>query len=322
MAKAVALSALITPVVRGAIGVAPLHALRATTARSGKSYLVDVVSAICAGGPCPVISAAPDDAETEKRIAGLLLAGYPLVTIDNVNGASAGIFFARPIERPLIRIRPFGGSGNHRDRKHRNAVRPGNQMHVRGDMVRRTLIADLDAGLERPELRAFRNDPVATVLAKRGAYVSACLMIVQAYIVAGWPEKLPPIASFGDWSDLIRSALVWLGCDDPALSMELARADDPDLGETREMIAVWREVLGCGESFTAREVAEKAEEHTQTRMGEPTDFAHPELPGSATSPVWRPRDGKYQAPRALASVWRRRIVCSHHLIRCGSAEAE
>jgi hypothetical protein len=318
-AKAVALSALITPVVRGAIGVAPLHAFRATTAGSGKSYLVDVVSAICAGRPCPVISAAPDDAETEKRVAGLLLAGYPLVTIDNVNGELGGDLLCQAIERPLIRIRPLGGSEIIEIENTATLLATGNQMHVRGDMVRRTLIADLDAGLERPELREFRNDPVATVLAKRGAYVSACLMIARAYIVAGWPEKLPPIASFADWSDLIRSALVWLGCDDPALSMELARADDPDLGETREMITVWREVLGCGESFTAREIAEKAEEHTQTRMGEPTDYAHPEfrelllrLFGDRGMVNTR-RLGRWLLSRE------RRIVSGHRLIRCGTA---
>ena len=51
--KAVALSALITPVVRGAMGVAPLHAFRAPAAGSGKSYLVDIASAIETGRLCP-----------------------------------------------------------------------------------------------------------------------------------------------------------------------------------------------------------------------------------------------------------------------------
>jgi hypothetical protein len=56
VAKAVALSALITPVVRGALSVAPLHAFRATSPGSGKSYLADVASAISTGRPCPVIN--------------------------------------------------------------------------------------------------------------------------------------------------------------------------------------------------------------------------------------------------------------------------
>ena len=52
--RSVALSGLITPVVRGALTVAPLHAFRANTAGTGKSYLVDTASAIATGRPCPV----------------------------------------------------------------------------------------------------------------------------------------------------------------------------------------------------------------------------------------------------------------------------
>ncbi len=53
IAKAVALSAIITPVVRGALSVAPLHALPATTSGSGKSYLADAVSTVSTGPPLP-----------------------------------------------------------------------------------------------------------------------------------------------------------------------------------------------------------------------------------------------------------------------------
>jgi len=144
------------------------------------------------------------------------------------------------IERPLIRIRPLGASDIIEIENAVTLFATGNQMRVRGDMVRRTLISDLDANRERPELRAFTANPVAMVLANRGHYVSACLMIVRAYIVAGKPERLTPIASFGDWSDLVRSALVWLGCDDPALSMEAARADDPELAQLRELLEYGR----------------------------------------------------------------------------------
>ena len=70
---AVALSGCITPVVRGAMSIAPLHAFRASTAGTGKSYMVDVASAISTGRLCPVTSVAPEEAETEKRLTGLLL---------------------------------------------------------------------------------------------------------------------------------------------------------------------------------------------------------------------------------------------------------
>ena len=118
------------------------------------------------------------------------------------------------------------------------------RLRVRSDMVRRTLLSDLDTGMERPETRVFTSDPVATVLADRSRYVSACLLIVRAYLVAGQPGKLSPIASFAEWSGLVRSALVWLGCADPAESMKAAREDDPELGELREVIDAWKEAFG------------------------------------------------------------------------------
>lgn len=276
VSKAVALSALITPVVRGAMSVAPLTAVNAHAPGSGKTFLIDLVSLIATGRPCPVITAAPDEAETEKRIAGLLLAGYPIVSIDNCNGELGGDLLCQAIERPLIRIRRLGGSDITEIESSVTMFATGNNLRVRGDMVRRSLVAELDPQMERPELREFVHDPVATILADRGRYVSACLVIVRAYIMAGRPDKLTPIASFAGWSDLVRSALVWLGCADPALSMEAAREDDPELGEIREMLAVWSESLGS-DGFTTKEVAKKIDERLPTKMGEPTDFTYPEL---------------------------------------------
>jgi hypothetical protein len=277
VAKAVALSALITPTVRGAMSVAPLHAVNAHAPGSGKTFLIDLVSMITSARPCPAITAAPDEAETEKRIAGLLLAGYPIVSIDNCNGELGGDLLCQAIERPLIRIRRLGGSDITEIESSVTIFATGNNLRVRGDMVRRSLVAELDPQMERPELRKFKHDPIAAILADRGRYVSACLIIVRAYILAGSPNKLPAIASFEGWSDLVRSALVWLGCADPALSMEAAREDDPELSELREVLAVWSEALGCDEAFTTKEVADEIAERLPTQMGEPTDFAHPEL---------------------------------------------
>jgi hypothetical protein len=276
VSRAVALSGLITPVVRGALAVAPLHAFRANTAGTGKSYLVDTASSISSGRPCPVAAAGSDEAETEKRLAGLLLAGFPIASLDNVNGELGGDLLCQAIERPFIRLRPLGRSDIMEVESRATLFATGNALRVRGDMVRRTVVCDLDAGMERPELRPFKGDPVATVMENRGRYVSACLAIVRAYIIAGCPDRLSPIASFEDWSGAVRSALVWLGCSDPADSMEQARDDDPELAELREVMTAWRGALGTREAFTVKELADTAEARTKTQIGEPTEFAHPE----------------------------------------------
>ena len=276
VSRAVALSGLVTPVVRGAMAVAPLHAFRSNAAGSGKSYLVDIASAISSGRPCPVASAGADEAETEKRLTGLLLAGFPIASLDNINGELGGDLLCQAIERPFIRLRPLGRSDITEVESRATLFATGNGLRVRGDMTRRTLVGNLDAEMERPELRPFAGNPVATVMEQRGLYVSACLVIVRAYILAGRPGVLPPIASFADWSDAVRSALVWLGCADPADSMESAREDDPELAELRELMIVWKATMGIGEGFTVKDLADRAEERTRTVMGEPTEHAHPD----------------------------------------------
>jgi hypothetical protein len=274
--RSVALSGLITPVVRGAMSVAPMHAFRASTAGTGKSYLVDVASAVATGRLCPVTSVAPKEEETEKRLTGLLLAGFPVVSLDNVNGELGGDLLAQATERPLIRVRPLGASIIVEIENRACLFATGNNLRVRGDMTRRVLVCDLDAQLERPELREFKGDPVAAVLQRRGAYVSAVLTIVRAYLAAGTPSILPPVQSYGDWSRLVRSALVWLGCADPAGSMEAAREDDPELGELRELIGVWHAAFGQ-DAMLLRDVADATTWREETKMGEPTDLKHPDL---------------------------------------------
>ena len=156
VSQAVALSALISPVVRGALTVVPMHAFRANTAGTGKSYLADTASAIASGRPCPVAAAGSDEGETEKRLAGLLLAGFPLISLDNINDELGGDLLCQAIERPLIRLRPLGRSEIVEIESRATIFGTGNGLRVRGDMTRRTLTSDLDAGMERPELRELK----------------------------------------------------------------------------------------------------------------------------------------------------------------------
>jgi putative DNA primase/helicase len=86
----------------------------------------------------------------------------------------------------------------------------------------------LDRKEEQPELHEFKGNPVEKVRSDRGRYLSAALTVVRAYIVAGKPGRLPWIGDpFGAWSDLVRSALVWLGRADPVETMAVVRANDP-----------------------------------------------------------------------------------------------
>jgi len=258
VSRAVALSAIITAVVRGALSVAPLHAFKSPTPGSGKSYLADIVSAIANGRKCPVISAGEGVAELEKRLTGLLLEGAPLISIDNANGELGSDLLCQAVERRVLKLRALGRSAMAEVENQVTILATGNNLRLKGDLVRRTIGSALDAGVERPELRVFAFDPVQRVLADRARYVAACLTITRAYFNAGSPGKLPAIASFGDWSDMVRSALVWLGCADPAESMNETREDDPVVANLRDVLAGWERVIGLDKQLPVRDLATHA----------------------------------------------------------------
>jgi hypothetical protein len=247
VSRSVALSAILTPVVRGAFPVTPLHASRAPAAGSGKSFLWDIVAAIAIGQPMPVMSTGASEEETEKRLGAALLAGQPLISIDNISGELGGDALCQIIERPVVEIRILGRSERVRiEARGTSSFATGNNFVVVGDLCRRVITTNLDAAMENPELRQFDFDPVERVLANRGAYIAAALTICRAYIVAGRPGRLPRLASFEGWSDTVRSALVWLGKEDPVKSIESAKAEDPERAELSDMMEAWGRVIGVG----------------------------------------------------------------------------
>jgi putative DNA primase/helicase len=257
--RSVALSALITPVVRGAMPVAPLHAASAPVAGSGKSYLVDLASAILTGERAPVIAAGRNEEETEKRLGAALLSGQPIVTIDNVNGSLGGDALCQLIERPVVSVRPLGVSKLMRIESRATTFATGNNIQLLGDMTRRVILCSLDPNMERPELRKFKFSPFERIVENRGKYVLAALTVVRAYIVAGCPDTLSPLASFEQWSRLVRSALVWLGRADPLATMERARSEDPLLASIGSVLTHWYDAVGSSER-TSGKVKETAEQ--------------------------------------------------------------
>jgi hypothetical protein len=256
--RSVALSALITPVVRGAMQVAPLHAVTAPMAGTGKSYVIDIAAAITTGEVAAVIAAGRNEEETEKRLAAELMTGQPIVSIDNLNGNLGGDFLCQAIERPIVKPRVLGLSENRRIENKVTLFGNGNNIRLLDDVVRRVVLCSLDANMERPEMRQFSRRPVNAVLSARGSYIAAVLTIVRAYLAAGCPDQVAPLASFEDWSRLVRSPLVWLGRADPLETMEAARADDPVLNNLRTVVAAWQAAVGTDCPLSAGDLKERA----------------------------------------------------------------
>jgi putative DNA primase/helicase len=166
------------------------------------------------GERCAVDSMGAKYEETEKRLIGSALNGFPIIALDNVREGLEGDFFCQITERPLMNLRALGKSDKHRIVNTFTMFCNGNNASVAEDMVRRTVRCAFDANMEAPETREFKGDPLGAIQKARGKYIAAALTIPLAYMAAGRPGAKPPLSSFEDWSRVVRDPLVWLGCGD------------------------------------------------------------------------------------------------------------
>jgi Primase C terminal 2 (PriCT-2) len=254
---AVALSAILTAVVRkSAIRQAPMHCFDAPLPGSGKGKLVDITSIIATGKEAGIVAQGRTEEELEKRLGALLFAGDQ-IAIDNCTAPLGGAFLCALLTQSTVMVRILGKSEVVEVPTDVLATATGNNLRIDGDMTRRVLICRIDPETERPELRKFNNDPVADAKAGRPRLVAAALLVLRAYIAAGKPPQADPLGSYEDWSDLVRSTLMWLGEADPVETMERARETDPRLDEKRAVMAAWAATVGQGK-VTARKVSEWA----------------------------------------------------------------
>lgn len=251
--RAVALSAILTALVRRSLPAAPMHAFTAPTPGTGKSYLLEIVCRIATGQPAPGCDYSVDEAENRKQIDAALVAGSPLLILDNVDAEIRGARLNQILTQESVTVRMLGQTRNIEVRCGMFVLANGNNLVVAADMTRRTLLCRMDARVERPELREFSDNPIARIAADRGRFVAAALTVLRAYHVAGCPGRPKPLGSFEAWSDTVRGALLWLGEADPAATIEAVRENDPKRMDLLSVVEHWARVIQA-KPVTALEV--------------------------------------------------------------------
>jgi putative DNA primase/helicase len=241
--QATAIAALLTAVCRPAIEISPMFIFNAPLAGTGKTYLAHCVAAVATGNRAAVIAMAPKEEETEKRLVGAAFLGNPLIVLDNCRRLLEGDFLCQATEQPLLQLRPLGTSDVRVVPNTFVIIATGNNVVTAADMTRRALQSAMDANCERPELREFDGDPRREILAHRGDFIAACLTIPRYYVTAGRPNLRPRMASYEQWSDLIRSPLVHLGLADPVETQRILLAGDPKVQQRRAVFTAWAEAL-------------------------------------------------------------------------------
>ena len=259
-------------------GNVPLFAFSANAAGTGKGTLVDCATIIATNRGAtkwaPVSASRQQDAESEerKRLTAVAIRGPQVLCIDNVPAGS-------PIGSPAmdgcitsgdnsrfgyVQDRILGETGLTGEVPWTCVIAAtGNNLTVRGDMARRTVLCRLETTDPNPERFKYEHhpDPQGYAREHRTELLCAALTILIAHkraVENQEPEAViePWVNSFGNWSDRIRSAVAWADPDgtDPWSANDDVKANmQPEQAEALAFFSAWHKAFGTRQ-LQAREI--------------------------------------------------------------------
>jgi putative DNA primase/helicase len=262
-----------TALLRRVLPAAPIGCISASTPGTGKSLLADCISMLATGRTAAVAAIGKDAEELEKRVDSLLLKGDSLCSFDNIDRAVKSDVLCQVTTQGTKSVRVLGLSRIVEAPTNLTLLMTGNNLTLLGDLVRRTVLCNLDAGLERPELREFERNAVAHVRERRGQGVRAALTIAKGYLDAGCPRvtdgqgrRVAPFGSFEIWDKMIRLPLMWAGWPDPLQAAESMREQDHEFAGMVDFLAALLEA-SQGKPMTIAEIADLMKERRSYEFG-------------------------------------------------------
>jgi hypothetical protein len=239
------LAALLTAATRSSLDLAPGVLIRAAPlsgAGSGKGLLARCINLIAFGREPTAVTSGGNAQELEKRLAAELIAGGPVLFLDNLNNTAfkSDLLASAITERPA-RVRILGKSEMVPLNATAFVILTGNGLSVSEDLARRFISIELDPRTEDPEARTFPTDIRADVKRRRLELLAAALTIwrwgrLDTSIKAG-----RPLGSFEQWCRWVRDPLVALGCRDPVDRVGEAKQRDGRRQATTELFRIWWE---------------------------------------------------------------------------------
>lgn len=240
----VAISAILTALIRKSIKTAPLHIFSAPKMRTGKTLLAHIVALIATGHPAAVINQTQNEEEEKKRLLALLMAGDNVIVIDNISGALKSDALCSILTEEFWKERLLGTNMTHTVRTSSTFLATGNNLVPSGDLSSRTLLCYLNPPCERPEEREFNKNLFEFIPANRVALVTAGLIILRAFHCADRPKQnLLPYGGFEDWSNWVRSAIVWCGMPDPCRTRSRVEEGDSEREILGNILSAWIDCL-------------------------------------------------------------------------------
>ena len=247
ISRGVVMAAILTAVCRVSLPTAPAFLVNAQAAGTGKTLLSRAL-AIAATGDGAIFTLPEDPAEQHKTILSALLEGPRALLFDNLQGilrdhsSLCGVMAS-----PLFRARGLGSLTQLVVANRALWILNGNNVGIRGDVVRRVLSIQLNSS-ERPETEQHGFCPLQWIGSQLEAYRQDALDLLATFAATGTTRPgMSGYASFDDWNALVRACVLWLidsgaapvPMDDPLLSLEVLRAEDPAVQTREQFTQAW-----------------------------------------------------------------------------------
>ena len=201
----------------------PADARLRAAARDHRTGARDRQVAVDRSGLDPAVGPAGAGALRRDRCRGIREAarrladgGDAVISFDNCTKPLDHALLCQALSQSRLNLRVLGYSQNRDVTMSALLTATGNNLILQGDLPRRSLRCEIDAKVERPELRVFPGAHIQTEFRRRrGELVAALLTILRAYQVSGAISNQPPLGGFEMWSRWVRDALIWLDCSRP-----------------------------------------------------------------------------------------------------------
>jgi len=241
------------PAVKGAV---PLVVYDANSKGSGKSWQTDTIAMVWQNRfEAENTNNVGDDAEARKALTTVMMSAPEMILWDNVTGLFGNPILDGLITKCYLKDRLLGANKEVVLEQIQTIYSAnGNNFNLRNDdTIRRTLYCRLESDPNQVE-KKFSKDLRDWVPANRDRLIYAGLKVIIAYIQAGKPrQNIPAWGGFESWSDLVRSAVVWLGEPDPKANLsataDISGQSEKRLGVIDALLPVLRKEAGCKASI-------------------------------------------------------------------------
>lgn len=211
--RANTIACLVTTVIRSMIRApVPMALFDKPAAGTGASLIAEVVAEVVLGRDAPMMKAPEDEGEWRKQLLSILIAGRPVMVVDNIEGRFGSAALASLLTSQVHEDRILGKSENVQ-MPHRTVwIGNGINIQLGGDLPRRCYLIRMDAEHPRPWQREgtfLHPNLKAWVRENRAAILFAILVLARAWISAGRPvpKCLPKVGGFDEWAETIGGVL-------------------------------------------------------------------------------------------------------------------